>query len=368
MRKEPELATVAGQPVTRAEFDQAHRNQLEQFRQRMGAQFDPAVVDTPFLRQGLLNELINQRLLANVAIDNRFSVSDTTLRNYITKIPTVQANGDFSMELYRQMLAAQGLTMNGFEAGVRRDLAIGRVLEPVGMTARAPAEVVASLETALTQTRTVQLRRFAAADYRSKVDVSPADIQAWYDANKQQLQIPEQVQVQYLVLDEAAATQGVQVKDEDLASYYEQNKTRFGQPERRRVSHIMINLPAGASEDARKAARAKADELDKLAVADPSKFAELARKESQDAGSAANGGDLGWQQKGALPGSLDKAAFGLNKDQVSGVVESPSGLHILKLTEIQPAAIKPLAEVKDQLTGEVRKQLAAVRSRKWPAS
>ena len=138
------------------------------------------------------------------------------------------------------------------------------------MTARAPAEVVASLETALTQTRTVQLRRFAAADYRSKVDVSPADIQAWYDANKQQLQIPEQVQVQYLVLDEAAATQGVQVKDEDLASYYEQNKTRFGQPERRRVSHIMINLPAGASEDARKAARAKADELDKLAVADPS--------------------------------------------------------------------------------------------------
>ena len=270
MRKEPELATVAGQPVTRAEFDQAHRNQLEQFRQRMGAQFDPAVVDTPFLRQGLLNELINQRLLANVAIDNRFSVSDTTLRNYITKIPTVQANGDFSMELYRQMLAAQGLTMNGFEAGVRRDLAIGRVLEPVGMTARAPAEVVASLETALTQTRTVQLRRFAAADYRSKVDVSPADIQAWYDANKQQLQIPEQVQVQYLVLDEAAATQGVQVKDEDLASYYEQNKTRFGQPERRRVSHIMINLPAGASEDARKAARAKADELDKLAVADPS--------------------------------------------------------------------------------------------------
>ena len=346
MRKEPELATVAGQPVTRAEFDQAHRNQLEQFRQRMGAQFDPAVVDTPFLRQGLLNELINQRLLANVAIDNRFSVSDTTLRNYITKIPTVQANGDFSMELYRQMLAAQGLTMNGFEAGVRRDLAIGRVLEPVGMTARAPAEVVASLETALTQTRTVQLRRFAAADYRSKVDVSPADIQAWYDANKQQLQIPEQVQVQYLVLDEAAATQGVQVKDEDLASYYEQNKTRFGQPERRRVSHIMINLPAGASEDARKAARAKADELDKLAVADPSKFAELARKESQDAGSAANGGDLGWQQKGALPGSLDKAAFGLNKDQVSGVVESPSGLHILKLTEIQPAAIKPLAEVR----------------------
>ena len=102
-------------------------------------------------------------------------------------------------------------------------------------------------------------------------------------------------------------------------------------------------------------------------MADPSKFAELARKESQDAGSAANGGDLGWQQKGALPGSLDKAAFGLNKDQVSGVVESPSGLHIL--ADRDPARRDQAAgRGQDQLTGEVRKQLAAVRSRKWPAS
>ena len=146
---------------------------------------------------------------------------------------------------------------------------MARVLEPVGQSARAPGEVVATLETALTQQRTVQLRRFTAADFRSQVTVTPADIQTWYDANKQQLQIPEQVQVQYLVLDEAAATQGVQVKDEDLASYYEQNKTRFGQPERRRASHIMIEVPAGASEDARKAARAKAEDLAKQAAADP---------------------------------------------------------------------------------------------------
>src|SRR3546814_10156261 len=98
-----------------------------------------------------------------------------------------------------------------------------------------------------------------------------------------------QINAQYLVLDEAAATQGVQVKDEDIASYYEQNKNRFGQPERRRASHIMIELPAGATEDARKAARAKAEALAKQAAADPAKFAELARANSQDAGSAESG-------------------------------------------------------------------------------
>ena len=359
MSREPELATVAGQPISRAEFDQAHRNQLDQFRNRLGSQFDVAVIDTPAMRESLLNQLINQRLLANVAADNRFSVSDETLRNTIAAIPEVQDNGRFSPERYRQVLAAQGMSPTSFEAGLRRDLAIARVLEPVGQSARAPAEVVSAVESALTQTRTVQLRNFSAADFRSQVTVTPADIQAWYDANKQQLQVPEQVQVQYLVLDEAAATQGVQVKDEDLASYYEQNKNRFGQPERRRASHIFIELPSG--EDARKAARAKAEDIAKQAAADPAKFAELAAKNSQDSGSATKGGDLGWIAPGAQPGPLDKAIFGLAQNQISGVVESPFGLHIVKVTEISPGAIKPLAEVKDQITAEVRKQIAAQR-------
>ncbi|WP_255592914.1 SurA N-terminal domain-containing protein [Bordetella sp. BOR01] len=359
--REPELATVAGQPVTRGEFDMAHRNQLEQFRQRLGSQFDPAQVDTPAMREQLLNQLIDQRLLAQVASENRFSVSDGTLRNTIAAIPQVQDNGRFSPERYRQVLAAQGMTPTSFEAGLRRDLAVGRVLEPVTQSATVPAAVTANLESALTQQRTVQLRRFAAADHRAQVSVSPQDIQAWYDANKQQLVVPEQVSAQYLVLDEAAATQEVQVKDEDIASYYEQNKNRFGQPERRRASHIMIEVPAGASDEARKAAHAKAESLAKEAAADPAKFADLARANSQDAGSADKGGDLGWLAPGMLTGPLEKAVFSLSKDQVSGVVESPSGLHIVKITEVQPAAVKPLAEVRDEIAAEIRKQVAATR-------
>src|SRR5690606_39588212 len=117
--------------------------------------------------------------------------------------------------------------------------------------------------------------RFDAAAYRSPVSVSEQDIQAWYDATQQQVVVPEHVTAQYLVLDEAAATQGVQVNDEDIASYYEQNKQRFGQPERRRASHIMIEVSAGASEDVRKAARAKAEALASQSAADSARFAEL---------------------------------------------------------------------------------------------
>ncbi len=298
------------------------------------------------MRESLLNQLINQRLLANVAADNHFSVSDGTLRNTIAAMPEVQDSGRFSPELYRREVTKLGLTPTSYEARLRSSLAIARVLDPIGGSARAPAEVVAAVESALTQTRTVQLRNFAAADFRSQVTVTPADIQAWYDANKQQLQVPEQVQVQYVVLDEAAATQGVQVKDEGLAAYYEQNKSRFGQPERRRASHIFVELPSGASEDARKAARAKAEDIAKQAAADPATFAELAAKNSQDSGSASKGGDLGWIAQGSQPGAL---------------VESPFGLHILKVTEVSPAVVKPLAEVKEQITAEVRKQIAAQR-------
>ncbi|OZI44882.1 peptidylprolyl isomerase [Bordetella genomosp. 5] len=359
--RDPELATVAGQAITRPEFDAAHRNQLEQFRQRMGAQFDPAVVDTPAMRQQLLDQLIDQRLLAQVAIDNRFSVSDATLRNTIAAIPQVQDEGRFSPERYRQVLAAQGMSPTSFENGLRRDLAVARVLEPVGTTARLPGEVVGSLQQALSQQRTLQLRVFTAEDFRSKVTVTPEDIQTWYDANQESLRVPEQVQAQYLVLDEAAATQGVQVSDADVTAYYEQNKNRFGTPEQRRASHILIQVPSGANEQTRKDAEAKAKTIAAEAAANPAGFAELAKKESQDAGSAATGGDLGWISGNAVPAEIIKAVAGLAKDQVSDVVRSPYGYHILKLTDLKEGQAKPLAEVREQITTEIRRQIAATR-------
>jgi peptidyl-prolyl cis-trans isomerase D len=361
MSEEPKMATVDGKPITQREYDQARRDQLDQYRQMMGAQFDPALLDTPAMRQRLLDQLINQRLLAAAAAQNRFSVSDETLRNTIASNPAVQDNGRFSPERYRAALAAQGLTPAVFEAGLRRDLAIGRVLDPIGQSARLPASVAAAVENALSETRHVLTRRFAAADYRKQVQVSDADIQKWYDSNKQQYQVPDQVQAQYLVLDEAAASTGVQVSDDDIARYYDQNKSRFGQPERRRASHIMIELPSSASDAQRKAAHAKAEDIARQAAANPAGFADLAKKYSQDAGSASKGGDLGWISPGMLTPSLQKAIDSLGKGQVSGVVESPYGLHVLELTDLQPAQLKPLATVRDQIAQEIRKQIAATR-------
>ena len=354
-----DVATVGDTAITSAEFESVRRNFLDEQRNRLGARFDLARVDTPVVRSQLLDDLINQRLLATVAQQNRFSVSDEALRNTIASNPAVQDEGQFSPERYRQALAAQGMTPAMYEAGVRRDLSVQRVIAPVGGSTQVPQAVTARLDSALTQTRTVRTRVFNADDYRSQIKVSDADIKAWYDANQKALEVPQSVDVQYIVLDEAAATHGVKVTDAQIAEHFERNQSRFSRPERRRASHIMIELPSGASEAVRKQAMEKAEEVAKQAKADPAAFADLARKNSQDAGSASSGGDLGWVSATILPPTLFAAVQSLKLDEVSGVVESPSGFHVLKLTGEEPAQKQSLAEVRGQLEEEVRKELAA---------
>jgi len=360
MSRDAELAEVGGEPISRQEFDAAYRNQIEQYRSLLGASFDPALVDTPEMRRQLLDQLIDRRVMARAAADGRFNVSDETLRRTIAAIPAVQENGQFSAERYRQALAAQGLTPVMFEQGLRRDLAVARVLEPVGNSAYLPDTVGQRIQAALSQARTVRLRTFSAADYRDGVQVSDADVQAWYDANQDALRVPQYVTAEYLVLDEAAAGKDVKVSDQDIAGYYEQNKARFGQPERRRASHILVEAPAG-DEKARQQAFEKAESLAKQAQANPDGFAELARQHSQDGGSAAEGGDLGWIPRGTLVEPVEQAIYSLGQGQVSGVVESPYGFHIIRVTQVEPERVRPLEQVRDEIVAEIRKQQAAAR-------
>ena len=361
MSSEPELASVDGQPITLGEFDRARRAQLDQYRSTLGGQFDAAAFDTPELREQLLNTLIDQRTIAIAATQGRYSVSDEMLRRTIASIPAVQADGQFSSERYRQVLAAQGMTPTNFEAGLRRDLALAQVLQPIGLTARVPDEVAQKILSLVTEQRSVARKLFAPANFAKDIKVSDTDIKAWYDANQSRLLIPENLDVDYVLLDEAAASKDIKMTDADIESFYKQNQARYGQPERRRVSHILIEIPAGANEDVKAQARAKAQDIAKRAAADPKQFAELAKELSQDTGSASQGGDLGWISKNMLVPQVEDAIFKLDKGVVSGVVESPFGAHVLLITDVQPASVKPLAEVKEDIASEIRKQLAAER-------
>jgi peptidyl-prolyl cis-trans isomerase D len=361
MSSEPELATVDGKGVTLGEFNNARRAQLEQYRTMLGAQFDAAAFDTPGFREQLLNTLIDQRAIAVAATKGAYSVSDETLRRSIAAIPAVQQDGQFSPERYRQALAAQGLTTAGFEQGLRRDLTLAQVLQPIGLTARVPIDIGQKIFALITEQRSVARKVFSLEAYAKNITVSSEDIKAWYEANQAKLVIPENVDIEYLVLNEDAASKDIKISEADIESFYKQNEARYGQPERRRVSHILLEVPASADTTAKSVIQEKAADLAKRAAANPKDFAALAKEFSQDSGSANQGGDLGWISKNMLVPQVEEALFKLKKDEISGVVESPFGLHVLYVTDTQAPSIKPLVEVKEDITVEIRKQLAAER-------
>lgn len=357
-----DLVKVGSSAITQQEFDQARRNQLEQAQRSTQGGFDPAVLDNPAVRSALLESLIDRRVLVDVATKERFSVSDAVLRQTIASMPQLQVDGQFSAERYNQVLGSAGLTTRDFEQGQRAELALDRVLGPVALTASIPSTVVSELEHALTEQRTIRLLAFPATDYQQEVQISDADIQAWYDKNKQSLELPEQVTAQYLLLNEAAAMDNVPaVSEDELKKYYEQNKARYVQPARVNVSHIQINVASNASGSERKQAHEKAEAIAAKAQADKSSFAELAKQESQDAGTAKDGGKLGWITKGSWPAKLEQAVFALGQGDVSGVVEGPSGYHIFQANEVQPEQGESFEQARAKVEAEVRRQLGADR-------
>ncbi len=361
MSREPEIASVDGEPITLGEFNRARSAQLEQYRNMLGGQFDPTMLDTPQFRQQVLEGLIDQRVVTMAAQQGRYSVSDETLRRTIASIPAVQQDGQFSSEKYRQVLAAQGMTPAQFEAGLRRDLVLAQVLQPIGVSARVPVEVSNRIYSLLTEQRTVARQVFSLDAYKSAQKVTDADIKAWYDANQSLLKVPESVDIEYVLINEEAATKGIKVTDQDIEGYYKQNQSKYGQAERRKVSHILIEVPAQADEPTRTKALEKAKELAAKASANPAGFAELARTSSQDPGSAPQGGDLGWISKSMLVPQVEDAVFKLEPGKVSGVVESPFGYHVLYITDVQPPSVKPLADVRSEIEDDIRKQLASSR-------
>ncbi|AYR19602.1 SurA N-terminal domain-containing protein [Alcaligenes faecalis] len=357
-----DIVKVGDSAITSQEFDRARRMQLDDMQRNNPSGFDLAQADSLESRRALLESLIDQRVQIEVATADRFNVSDIALRDHIATMPEFQENGVFSPTLYSQVLASAGIDARDFEQSQRGQLALQRVLGPVAASTSMLPSVMNKLEIALTEERGVRTRRFLTRDFEPQVQISDADLQAWYDANKQSLELPQQVKVEYLLLNEAAAFKDLPTPtDEQLKQYYEQNKARYVQPGRVNISHILLNVPAGASDSEREAAQTKARELAEKAQANKDDFADLARANSQDEGSAREGGELGWISKGSWPSVLENAVFALKKGDVSGVIEGPNGFHIFKINEVQPEQGESFEQARSKVQEEVRKQLASER-------
>ncbi|XOT94351.1 SurA N-terminal domain-containing protein, partial [Alcaligenes pakistanensis] len=194
-----DIVKVGDSAITSQEFDRARRMQLDEMQRTNPSGFDLAQADSVESRRALLESLVDQRVQIEVATAARFNVSDIALRDYIATMPEFQENGTFSPALYSQVLASAGINTRDFEQSQRGQMALQRVLGPVAASTSMLPSVMNKLEIALTEERGVRTRSFLARDFESKVQISDADLQAWYEANKQSLELPEQVKVEYLL-------------------------------------------------------------------------------------------------------------------------------------------------------------------------
>ena len=248
-----------------------------------------------------------------------------------------------------------------FAQSLRQDLAMRQVLQGIGSTAVAPKAVVDPSLDALLQRRQVQYQRFDAQAYRSKVSPTDAEIEAYYKANESLFRAAEQARIEYVVLDLQTLQKGVTVSDDELKRYYAENASRYTAAEERRASHILIKADKDMATGDRQKARAKADALLEQVRKSPGQFAELAKKNSDDPGSAERGGDLDFFGRGAMVKPFDDAVFAMKPGEISNVVESEFGFHIIQLTGQRGGEKKSFDSVRAEIEAEVQKQLAQKR-------
>jgi peptidyl-prolyl cis-trans isomerase D len=359
LRGSDEVAKVDGIAVTQREFEAALRQQTERLRAMFGTNVDIAELDTPELRNTLLDSLIEQKLLLGTALKANVGVSDEALRQLIASIPAFQSDGKFSREIYESQLRAQGMEPATFEAQLRRDLSTSLLSRGISDTAIFPRSVAQKLAALEDEKREVSELRIGAQSFLAQVKVDPAAVKAYYDANPVDYRLPDRMRVEYLVFSASDLEAGESVSDAELQEAYRARLAKRGDSEQRRASHILIPLEPGAKEEDKKAARAKAEAILAEVKKTPGKFAELAKKYSKDPGSADKGGDLGFFARGMMVKPFEDTVFAMKKEgEISSVVESEFGFHIIRLTGIKGSKAPSLAELSGELRAEVKKQKA----------
>jgi peptidyl-prolyl cis-trans isomerase D len=357
------VAKIDGRKVTRSEWELAQREQIERIRRQM-PNVDAKLFDTPEMKRQSLDAVVRERVTLAAADKLHLVITDDRLQRLFASDPQLAFLRNPNGSVNKDALAAQGMSSELFAQRLRQDLSLRQVIQGVSGTVIAPLVATSAALDAMFQQRELQVQRFATKDVVDKVAPTDADIEKFYKdpANALQFQAPESAAIEYVVLDLATIKKGIAVSDKDLRDYYAANEKRYTSLEERRASHILVKVDAGASAADRAKAKAKAEGLLAEVKKNPASFEAVARKNSDDPGSAEKGGDLDFFGRGGLAAKpLEDAAFALKVDEIGPLVESEFGYHIVKLTALRGGEKRSFDSVRAEAESEVQTQLAQKR-------
>lgn len=353
------IANINGQPISYKEFQRAYGNVKATYREAYKERLTPEILQMLNLKEQTLEQLVSAKLMEGEARRLGFSVADDEIRQAIAAMPVFQTEGKFNQTQYVRVLRFYQATPGEFEEEQRAQLLRKKLESLMSDAPQVTDDEAEDLFRLAAEKVNLSFISVASADLLSQITVEKKDIEEFYNTHRESFRQPERVRFAYVAYPATHFTPQVQISDQDIAEVYNDNKdTRFTTPARVHVRHILFSLSADASAEDREKARATANDVLKRARAGED-FATLAKAYSQDTATAAKGGDLGTFARGRMVKPFEEAAFNLPAGGISDPVETPFGLHLIKVEEVLPEQARPLDEVKE----EIRQELAQARAR-----
>ncbi|RYV02825.1 peptidylprolyl isomerase [Shewanella sp. OPT22] len=348
-------ATVNGEDISKAELEQAYQSERNRLQQQLGEMFDTLSANDGYLqtvRQQVLDRLVAQKLVDQAAKKLGLTVSDEQVKKAIFTEPAFQTDGKFDNDRYQALLRQLGYQPVAFRNTMRNDMTRRQLIEGTlgsEFALKGEAKQIAELQG---QSRDIKYAIVNAEPFKADIKVSDEQAKEYYDTHQDQFIRPEMISVNYVELNSADLAKNVHVTDADAQAYYDEHKAEYQSQEKRLPAHILVQFG-----DDKAKAKAKIEEI-KKEIDSGADFAKLAEKDSEDTFSAKEGGKLDWYEHGVMDPAFDKAMFELKKGQVSGVVESEFGFHLIKLLDVQPSTTIEFAKVKQEIIQDLKKKQA----------
>jgi peptidyl-prolyl cis-trans isomerase D len=347
----PYAASVNDVEISGAEVQRTYQLLRANVQAQLGQSFDPSLIDEEILRKNSLQQLIREQLLLQAAEAAGFEISEELVAARISQTSSFRDRDSFSKEKYERILRSQGLSPGEFEWRLSRELLTRQFLNGITETAESTGGLVDRIYRLQAQQRRFKYLLFPVEQYKKEISVSEEEVEKYHTENNREFMSPERVRLQYVELDGQALKVVSDVTDEELRALYEEQADLYTTPKEVRARHIPVKTAPDAGEEGVAQARDRAESI--LQQLDQgASFEELAKQESDDPGSAGNGGDLGYFGEGIMAPEFEAAAFALGKGERSHIVKTQFGFHIIEVTDIKPEVVKSFDDVREEITAE----------------